>query len=667
MAAGTLSPVPVTELRVMSFNIWVNGGLSLPQCIEAIRTSEADLVGLQECNAATAQTIAASLGFDHLGVNDVSIVSRYPILRVLPTAGGSGVTVELSPGQRVHLFNCHLAAYPYGPYSIREGQDQAFVIDQENQTRMPALNRLIESMAPLLPSQEPCFLTGDFNAPSHLDYADYPWPTSLACETAGLLDAYRIAHPLGRTYPPAFSFDEPGVTWTPMTAQEPNGAFDRIDLLFHADGDGTEVVQCLELDQRNSASPWPSDHRAVLGTFSIAPPVRADKATQPVPADGSIHVTLDPLLSWLEGSNTVSHLVYFGTHQPLAFQGNLPGTSFTVGPLQAGTTYFWRVDESKASGVVTGDVWSFTTRQFNTYEWNFSLRDLSPVVGSGLLAYADGPVTSNLTQFGTTDGISVPHIANQPADFLHVPAFTGLNNGLHVTLTGSEPNGGGTYINQYTLIWDLLIPSPLNWTPLFNTNPQNENDADFYVDSTGSLGIATIGYAPAGVVSPGMWHRIAFAADLSAGTVRYYVDGQPVFTGNASLDGRHSLYSDLDAGPDLLLFNEGDTSGVYTHPLYLSSFLVTDRTLGAEEILSLGGPGARGIVVPPPPLRVSVELEEASLQVSWTGSEPPYLLQVRTLLAEGDWQTILGPNSATNAVLPVDGDTGFIRVVGNAP
>src|SRR5262245_61392765 len=61
----------VTNLRVMSFNIWVNGGTSLPGCINAIRTSGADIVGLQECNATTARIIATNLGFYYLGVTDV--------------------------------------------------------------------------------------------------------------------------------------------------------------------------------------------------------------------------------------------------------------------------------------------------------------------------------------------------------------------------------------------------------------------------------------------------------------------------------------------------------------------------------------------------------------------------------------------------------------------
>src|SRR5206468_312821 len=171
----------VTNVKVMSFNIWVNGGTSLTRCIDAIRTSGADIVGLQECNAATALTIATNLGFYRLGVNDISIVSRYPIVNTIATGGGSAVAIQLSPEQLVYLFNCHLTAYPYGPYDMRAGRDQTFVINQENQTRMPALNQLITTMGSYIAGRSPCFLTGDFNAPSHLDYAGYPWPTSQAC------------------------------------------------------------------------------------------------------------------------------------------------------------------------------------------------------------------------------------------------------------------------------------------------------------------------------------------------------------------------------------------------------------------------------------------------------------------------------------------------------
>ena len=42
---NSLRAAPVTQLKVLSFNIWVQGGLSLSNCIEVIRASDADLVG----------------------------------------------------------------------------------------------------------------------------------------------------------------------------------------------------------------------------------------------------------------------------------------------------------------------------------------------------------------------------------------------------------------------------------------------------------------------------------------------------------------------------------------------------------------------------------------------------------------------------------------------
>ena len=280
--ANSAQAAPVIELKVLSFNIWVNGGRSLSNCIKVIRTAGADIVGLQECNGATAQTIATNLGFYAATDSDASIVSRFPVVASIPASGGRGVTIELRPGQRAHFFNCHLAAYPYGPYDLHDGKTQSFVINEENSTRMPALNQLLSAMKPFIAASEPCFLTGDFNAPSHFDYADFPWPTSVACANAGLNDSYFVVHRNNHKFPGPFAFDDPGITWTPLTNQEPNGVFDRIDFVYFSAGDGVTVTNSTELDGRNSINPWPSDHRAVLSTFIVTPPPSTAKASSPV-------------------------------------------------------------------------------------------------------------------------------------------------------------------------------------------------------------------------------------------------------------------------------------------------------------------------------------------------------------------------------------------------
>jgi len=669
----TLPAAPVTQLKVLSFNIWVQGGLSLNNCIEVIRTSGADIVGLQECNQTTAQTIATALGFYVLPAADCPIVSRYPILTSpLNTTRGVGATIQLSPNQRVHLFNCHLAPFPYGPYDLKNGQSVAYVTNQENSVRMPALNQLLNVMRPLLDSFEPCFLVGDFNAPSHLDYATLPWPTSVAPADAGLGDSYRELHSTNRTFPAPFAYNEPGITWTPKTSQEPDGVFDRIDFVHYSLGDGVTPTSSIELDERNSINPWPSDHRAVLTTFTLVPPIPLAKASLPSPTNQATNVSQNPTLLWLTGSNATNHAVYFGIGSPANFITNTTNTFVTLTNLAPATTYYWRVDESAPTGVVTGDVWSFTTKTINAtaYEWNFENGNLLPSLGDGLLTYADGATTSNLTVFGTTDGTTVPHIGGKPAKYLRAPAFTGIGNGYVATFTDSPPNGGGDYINQYTMIFDVLLPSPIGWFPFFNTNPANPggNDADFYIAPDGSIGIAAIGYSATSLIAVNTWYRIAFAADLAAGTVTYYRNGSPIFTGNADIDGRHSIYSNVEPGADLLLFNEGDTSGIYTHVVYLNSFLFTDRTMSASEIAALGDPKARGILVPAPAINLSINLQPTNILLSWSGGEGPFQVQKTLALTNNAvWQNVGSPTGNTNATLVRDSTNTYFRVLGQWP
>jgi aminoglycoside 6'-N-acetyltransferase I len=97
--AISVQAAPVVGLKVLSFNIWVNGGRSLSNCIEVIRATGADIVGLQECNAGTAQTIASNLSFYIAADGDASIVSRFPVLANIRASGGRGVTGGEAPFQ----------------------------------------------------------------------------------------------------------------------------------------------------------------------------------------------------------------------------------------------------------------------------------------------------------------------------------------------------------------------------------------------------------------------------------------------------------------------------------------------------------------------------------------------------------------------------------------
>lgn len=236
-----------------------------------------------------------------------------------------------------------------------------------------------------------------------------------------------------------------------------------------------------------------------------------------------------------------------------------------------------------------------------TYEWTFNNGNYSSALGGGMLDNADA-ATAELVSFGTTNGTTVPHIAGEIGQYLSVPSLAGITNGLLATFPSSGPNGGGGYINDYSVVMDIYSPGSASWQALFNTNTSNGNDADFYIDPTGRLGIGGVGYTAASVIAQNQWNRIAFVADLDGGVVKYFVNGDLAFTraGSSLADGRFGLYSNADAGADLLFFNEGDGSGTYTHALLVNSISFTDETLSDSAVAALGGAKAVGIFVPEP-------------------------------------------------------------------
>jgi hypothetical protein len=96
----------------------------------------------------------------------------------------------------------------------------------------------------------------------------------------------------------------------------------------------------------------------------------------PLPAVGQTGVALDTMLSWRPGREAASHQVYFSTDKQAVTNGTAPvktvgSDSFNPGPLNLGTTYYWKVAEvnnAKTPNTWTGDVWSFTTKEYLVVE-----------------------------------------------------------------------------------------------------------------------------------------------------------------------------------------------------------------------------------------------------------------------------------------------------------
>jgi hypothetical protein len=225
--------------------------------------------------------------------------------------------------------------------------------------------------------------------------------------------------------------------------------------------------------------------------------------------------------------------------------------------------------------------------------------DISTQRGPGTAVYRGD--SAGVVSFNTTAGFGIPALPGGTATVMAFPAFQ-QSEGLFFQ-GGVPANGGGQYVNQYTFGFDVLFPS-VNWMAFYNTAGSNPdgNDADFYMDPTGGLGIAGVYH---GAIAPNTWNRIMVTVDLVApggATMTKYVNGTEA--GSQTLpdgvDGRWSLYTVNDAD-GTALFTEGDTSGVYTVPGYINSLYFADRVLSGAEVASFGGPTAAGFTPVPEP------------------------------------------------------------------
>ena len=270
-------------LRVLSWNIW-SADSNYAKINEVIQTTGADVIGFQELGgvASVVSSLETATGQDWHSHG--MIISRFPIIG---TSGG-GALIQITPEQTAWVFNVHLLAYPYQPYDLRDGtlaQNEAAVIAAAESTRGGQADSLVTTItnSGAMAAGIPVFVTGDFNEPSHLDWTQaaadatarpydlkVEYPASKKMTDLGLTDAFRTVWPdeLTRT----------GYTWTPGTPPPSVGAnevHDRIDFVYYW-GAGVTPIGAITvgIDETNpntdiAITAYPSDHRAVLGTFVL--------------------------------------------------------------------------------------------------------------------------------------------------------------------------------------------------------------------------------------------------------------------------------------------------------------------------------------------------------------------------------------------------------------
>jgi hypothetical protein len=299
-------------------------------------------------------------------------------------------------------------------------------------------------------------------------------------------------------------------------------------------------------------------------------------------------------------------------------------------------------------------------------QWDFDRADLSATIGKPL-TYLDGAdgVTKAGTVFGITTDLGIADIGGKPAKVMYVPGD--LNRAIgYVMDHGIAPNGGGTRVNQYTLVMDIMVgasgPGAASLLQISSLN--NTDDGDLFWQGN-NFGQGANGYNGTGAFTAGEWHRIAAAYDEAANpaVVTKFVDGikQDDWTANQSLDNDRRALK-----PTAILFGDGDQDE--RREMWVNSIQIRAGKLSDAELAALGGPTADGIPVvlsvtaPGAQPTLTITRDAAGVKISWEADIVGYTLQTNTTLGGGQWTAVAGISNNTVTV-PTTGSGAFYRLI----
>jgi len=221
---------------------------------------------------------------------------------------------------------------------------------------------------------------------------------------------------------------------------------------------------------------------------------------------------------------------------------------------------------------------------------------------------------------------------------------------------------GPGYEGRWTVVMDVQIgeppPAPVpgkrspplkkpTWrvTPLVQTDPWNDDDAELLVDRVKGLDVAG---EHGGSFADGAWHRVAMVVDETSKTVTGFVDGVMVRRTKTDIaDSRWALE------PELLLFADEQRA----HPgLRLAALQVRTGAMAEGHIQQLGAPTAAGLPRPNAPL------------VAWSAPPPsslrpgqPFVATFRVSPPAGDVELVLAGGESEVVLARVPCDAGHVH------
>jgi len=144
---------------------------------------------------------------------------------------------------------------------------------------------------------------------------------------------------------------------------------------------------------------------------------------------------------------------------------------------------------------------------------------------------------------------------------------------------GLSKTGGAALVNKFSLVIDFRVPKLSQWYCFYQTSPNNSNDGDAFVNTSGNVGVAQTGYSYY-KLKPNEWYRLVISADLGS-SYTYYLDGQLLQSGGAQdKDGRFGL--------DSIFYFINDEDGE-NNLMDIAALGVFNKALSDNEAFALGG------------------------------------------------------------------------------
>lgn len=226
-------------------------------------------------------------------------------------------------------------------------------------------------------------------------------------------------------------------------------------------------------------------------------------------------------------------------------------------------------------------------------------------------------------------------------------------------------NGGGTNLNQYTIVMDVMWPaeSEGTWRSVFNADTSNANDGEIFVDPDGRIGIFN-NYA--GQMHPNIWYRLGLVFDLSTNEMTRYLNGTNVLGTNATVlplpEGARDGQFSLNGGVLFFSDNDGETAPALVNVIQLRAGAMT-----AEQMAALGGPGTNGLGEGGAPVGdVAIEsITRNGNDVTITVNNEGRTIQLQTTTNIANplsWANQGGPTTQSTFTVSISGNMTFFRV-----